>query len=747
MAGNYTQLLDIINNPTQHGLPAWDNNAKQIEGETIQQYLLYLVNSLTVGYQFMGVASTNTSGGTPDQNVFYLAGAGTYNGFGSDPITINDGYLGIIIWNGTWNALPINIAALLVNRIAKSFVYYKNDYLLNIDLVNKTVKFDALPSGATSAFIIVGDAEYIIVKQATTEFTLSAFGLYYLYAEKDINGAVIKLINYTQSSTVDWNNAVILGSMVIDTNGNVYNDGILFVHKINGEIALPLGVKNAHIANSLVYLDDNDNCTIEINLTQKKVFATNPDSANVGYVVLSDGTYKTIPRATTSFTTINGIQLYILFLDSGNSFAATLCHYNDVNNYNWEQSVVLGSLMIYSDDSTSVVRYDGISFAHQINANWVNNISLNTPDLIFKGIAYMGVPYLVNIDLEQKKCIVPTGVSTPGYIAIGNGKYLRFDPGETTFTIPVSTNMIYWLFLNTETHLLSIVSYTNRTQYDWRKCIVLGLLSIGANSSGDAYIIDDQIPFAHKINGNIINKSIVSLLRGKRIAIFGDSISTYAGYIPSGNAAFFPQTGYDVNNVNYTWWKKLIDNTGMVLARNESWSGSRIATPPAGRTEKAFTNPDRYNNLNNPDIIIVFGGINDEFAQSDPTEIGEYNLSTNGTMDVTKFKQAYQFLVRTLQTTYPEAKLFICSPTFKGGSGIFEDNSAGINQYELHDIVRQIADYYGCNFIDLAKCGINVYNYQTFLDDTVHPNRKGMELIYEYVLKSIMNVYIPIPVQ
>ena len=110
MAGNYTNLKDLINNPTQYGLPAWDNDAKQIEGTTIQQYLLTIINSLTVGYQFMGVASENTSGGTPDQNVFYLAGAGTYNGFGSNPITIDAGYIGIIRWNGAWNSDTIKIA-------------------------------------------------------------------------------------------------------------------------------------------------------------------------------------------------------------------------------------------------------------------------------------------------------------------------------------------------------------------------------------------------------------------------------------------------------------------------------------------------------------------------------------------------------------------------------------------------------------------------------------------------------------
>lgn len=110
MAGNYAQLLDIINNPTNHSLPAWDNNNKLIEGLTVKQYLLTIINSLTVGYQFMGVASTDTSGGTPDQNVFYIAGDGTYTGFGSNPITVNAGYIGIIRWNGVWSSDTIKIA-------------------------------------------------------------------------------------------------------------------------------------------------------------------------------------------------------------------------------------------------------------------------------------------------------------------------------------------------------------------------------------------------------------------------------------------------------------------------------------------------------------------------------------------------------------------------------------------------------------------------------------------------------------
>lgn len=109
MAGNYAQLLDIINNPTDHSLPAWDNNAKQIEGETIQQYLLTIIQSLTAGYQFMGLAIPSTSPGTPDQNVFYIGGAGTYANFGTS-ITVKQGQICVFKWNGSWTNTPIEIA-------------------------------------------------------------------------------------------------------------------------------------------------------------------------------------------------------------------------------------------------------------------------------------------------------------------------------------------------------------------------------------------------------------------------------------------------------------------------------------------------------------------------------------------------------------------------------------------------------------------------------------------------------------
>ena len=56
--------------------------------------------------------------------------------------------------------------------------------------------------------------------------------------------------------------------------------------------------------------------------------------------------------------------------------------------------------------------------------------------------------------------------------------------------------------------------------------------------------------------------------------IMGDSYSTYEGYIPNEYATYYPKL--DVQSVEYTWWKKFLQETKMELLLNNSWSGSTI---------------------------------------------------------------------------------------------------------------------------------------------------------------------------
>ncbi|MBO7091223.1 MAG: hypothetical protein J6W23_05510, partial [Victivallales bacterium] len=63
-----------------------------------------------------------------------------------------------------------------------------------------------------------------------------------------------------------------------------------------------------------------------------------------------------------------------------------------------------------------------------------------------------------------------------------------------------------------------------------------------------------------------------------RVSILGDSYSTFKGWIPEGNAIYYPQTkgNNDVKNAEECWWHLVTAAIGGELEKNESWSGSTI---------------------------------------------------------------------------------------------------------------------------------------------------------------------------
>lgn len=98
---NYNILKNAIQNAVD-----WDNNDNQISGNDMLAILLSIINNTVVaGYQFIGVATPVTNPGTPDQNVVYFAGPGTYPNFNS--AVIDEGSLGILKYNGSWEVETI----------------------------------------------------------------------------------------------------------------------------------------------------------------------------------------------------------------------------------------------------------------------------------------------------------------------------------------------------------------------------------------------------------------------------------------------------------------------------------------------------------------------------------------------------------------------------------------------------------------------------------------------------------------
>lgn len=100
---NYQSLKTGIQNAIK------TNGNNEITGQLLQQRLLAMIDSLGVGYQYMGVATPSTNPGTLDQRVFYIAkDKGTYSNFGGLSVTEND--IVILYYDSTWRKAATGIA-------------------------------------------------------------------------------------------------------------------------------------------------------------------------------------------------------------------------------------------------------------------------------------------------------------------------------------------------------------------------------------------------------------------------------------------------------------------------------------------------------------------------------------------------------------------------------------------------------------------------------------------------------------
>ena len=115
--GNYEQLKAAVSNVIK------TNGTQAISGQVLQNTLLTMINSLGSNYQFVGIAATNTNPGTPDQNVFYIAGEGTYTNFAN--ISVNRGELAVLKWNGAWSKQTVKVG-LPPNELNISTLYPTN---------------------------------------------------------------------------------------------------------------------------------------------------------------------------------------------------------------------------------------------------------------------------------------------------------------------------------------------------------------------------------------------------------------------------------------------------------------------------------------------------------------------------------------------------------------------------------------------------------------------------------------------
>lgn len=210
-------------------------------------------------------------------------------------------------------------------------------------------------------------------------------------------------------------------------------------------------------------------------------------------------------------------------------------------------------------------------------------------------------------------------------------------------------------------------------------------------------------------------------LCGKSISILGDSYSTFSKWIPEGYAVWYTSDSKktDVHRVEDTWWWKLCDKTGCTLLRNSSYSGSTICNTGYHGDDVVKTSfitrmkkdmgEERVLEPK-PQIIFVFGGTNDSWANS-PLGVPDY-----GKLTAPRYYETFPsacFMFEYLKKWNPGTTIY-----FLANDGLKEEFYTGM---------QEICKHYQIPYIPLE--GISKQNG--------HPNIEGMETIANQIIKFV----------
>lgn len=215
------------------------------------------------------------------------------------------------------------------------------------------------------------------------------------------------------------------------------------------------------------------------------------------------------------------------------------------------------------------------------------------------------------------------------------------------------------------------------------------------------------------------------------------------------------------------WWKYLIEKFGCTIIP-VCWSGAGFTRNRQGNNQyvpsyawhdsqirKCGIRTPGTMNRTAPDIIILARGTNDMSYEP-------YARLTDGYFDnpnwqyptddsvgegIYGFKEGIMTTISKLRSTYPFAKILICTTTpFKRVNySHFPTNNGLYSQPQYNEAYKEVAEFCGIDVIDFAKCGITWENmYPTYISDSsttpTHPNAKGHEVMAKCAIETLKNI-------
>ena len=246
------------------------------------------------------------------------------------------------------------------------------------------------------------------------------------------------------------------------------------------------------------------------------------------------------------------------------------------------------------------------------------------------------------------------------------------------------------------------------------------------------------------------SQTLYSWSKGKTVSILGASISTFDGYGVPGYEMWYPANSKTIKKVSQTWWMQVINQTGMKLGTNASYSGSPVSGKLNDETGFYYISNTRVMSLCvtdpktglavAPDLIIVKGGTNDMFLGR---SLGEYwpGKKLMNTTETDIFTDAYDYLLTILQKVYPTSKILCltCTQVYdpdKNYQEYVNDHKNTINDYD--EMIIAIANAHNIPVIDTRNAGLTVSE----TEDGTHPNAKGATKLANYIVSQMKKIQV-----
>lgn len=207
-----------------------------------------------------------------------------------------------------------------------------------------------------------------------------------------------------------------------------------------------------------------------------------------------------------------------------------------------------------------------------------------------------------------------------------------------------------------------------------------------------------------------------------KFSILGDSYSTFEGYVHPETNDVWHYDSIGVTSAEQMWWFKVANKMGWALELNNSFCGSLVCNHSnfnAGSYYAPNSFLRRMNNLGNPDVIFILGGVNDVWVGA---PFGDYVYSDWTEEQLCTIRPALACLFDGLKRLYPGAKLYFMTDLDFCPGGIDDQL-----RREYIESVHRIANHYHVDYIDLHDVQKTWW----------HPNVQGQENIANQMIELL----------